>query len=353
MAHVALRRVHARLPRPASDARRRWIDREAIAIAISDGTHVGRAEAAPLPQLSTETLPQVERALATVPWADLDIDADDPLTLAARWIPEDLPSARFAVEAALLDLVGRARNLSVAALLAEREPAGAIATAALIDDLEMAVARARSALDAGAGALKIKIGRPGESSREIAMIRALRREFGGELRIRADANGALSDIHDPRIGALTEIGCELLEDPFPIEHLLEQAPLPLPIALDESLATEPARALRALEQGLAHAVVLKPSLLGGIGRSLALALSAKTRGARIIISHLYDAPRSFAACANLALALGPTSSGMPEVHGLARYAGLEAWVDETGNPIEVPRLLGAYRIEQSNVGGLG
>jgi o-succinylbenzoate synthase len=353
MAHVALRRVRAKLPRPASDARRRWLDREAIAIAISDGTHVGRAEAAPLPQLSVETLEHAEQALRAVSWPEIDIDSEDPLTLAARLIPEDLPSARFAVEAALLDLVGRARNLPVAALLAEREPAGAIATAALIDDLEMAVARARSALDAGAGALKVKIGRQSEISEEIAMLHALRREFHDDVRIRADANGALTGFHDPRIRALAEIGCELLEDPFSIELLLEHDPLPLPIGLDESLAREPARALRALEQGLAHAVVLKPSLLGGIGRSLALAETARKRGARIIISHLYDAPRSFAACAHLALSLGPSSNGLPEVHGLARYAGLDQWVDETQAVIGVPRLLGAYRIEQPDVGGLG
>src|SRR5690606_23463656 len=136
--------------------------------------------------------------------AEVDIDSEDPLTLAARLIPEDLPSARFAVEAALLDLVGRARNLSVAALLAEREPAGTIATAALIDDPEMAVARARTALDASAGALKVKIGRPNEAL-EIEMLYALRRELGPDVRIRADANGALHGPHDPRIRALTEI----------------------------------------------------------------------------------------------------------------------------------------------------
>lgn len=353
MVQVALVRLRAKLPRPASDAKRRWLDREAIALAVSDGTSVGRAEASPLPQMSLETLEHAERALHAIPWTQLDVDAEDPLTLAARLVPEDVPSARFAVEAALLDLAGRARNISVATMLAEREPAGAIATAALIDDLETAVARARVALGAGAGAIKVKIGRLGMAAEESAMLRSLRLELGDDVRIRADANGSLSDLHDLRIATLADIGCELLEEPCPIEMLLQSAPLPVPVGLDESLALDPVRALRALEQGRASAVVLKPALLGGIGRSLAIAETARKRGARVIISHLYDAPRSFAACAHLALALGPSASGVAEVHGLARYAGLDQWIDESATVIGVPRLVGAYRVEQPDVGGLG
>ena len=353
MVQVALVRVRAKLPRPASDARRRWLDREAIALAVSDGTSVGRAEAGPLPHVSGETLEHAERALHAIPWAQLDVDSEDPLTLAARLVPEDIPSARFAVEAALLDLAGRARGISVATMLAEKSPAGAIATAALVDDLETAVARARIALAAGAGAVKVKIGREGMVREECAMLRSLRRELGDGVRIRADANGTLADLDDPRIAVLADIGCELLEEPCPIEILLGHAALPVPVGLDESLAHDPVRALRLLELGRASAVVLKPSLLGGIGRSLAIAEGARRRGARAIVSHLYDAPRSFAACAHLALALGPTPGGEPEVHGLARYAGLDQWIDESSSVIGVPRLVGAYRVEQPDVGGLG
>lgn len=353
MLHAALVRLRAKLPRPAIDAKRRWLEREAVALAVSDGSAVGRAEAAPLPQLSPETIDHAERALFAIRWNELDSDLEDPLTLAARLVPDDVPSARFAVEAALLDLVGRTRGLSVASLLAEREPAGALSTAALIDDVETAVARARVAVGAGAGALKVKIGRPGMADAECAMLRSLRRELGDSLSIRADANGALEHPHDPRILALADIGCELLEEPYSVEHLLDHDPLPVPIALDESLARDPVRALRALETGRAAAVVLKPALLGGIGRSLAIAETARARGARAIVSHLYDAPRSFAACAHLALALGPSRDGSTEVHGLARYAGLDQWIDESSSLIAVPRVVGAYRVEQPDAGGLG
>ncbi|AKF11437.1 enolase C-terminal domain-like protein [Sandaracinus amylolyticus] len=354
MLQASLVRMRVKLPRAAGDATRRWLDREAIAIAVSDGTHVGRAEAAPLPQMSGETLELVERSLRAIPWADIDPEIDDPLTLAALLVPDDVPSARFAVEAALLDLVGRARNLSVAAMLAEREPAGAVSTAALLDDLDTAVVRATVALSAGAGALKVKIGRPDRIDEECALLRALRKELGPTVRIRADANGTLEDEHDRRIGMLAEIGCELLEEPFPVERLLAmERRLPLAVGLDESLARDPVRALRALDLGRAQALVLKPALLGGIGRALALAESAKARGARAIVSHLYDAPRAFAACAHLALALAGAPGGTSEVHGLARYAGVDQWIDEHGSAIPVPRVIGAFRIERPDGGGLG
>lgn len=353
MLQASLVRVRAELPRPASNATGEWPHREAIAIAVSDGSHVGRAEAAPLPRMSSETLEIAERALRAIPWGEVDPDIEDPLTLASILVADDVPSARFAVEAALLDLVGRARGLSVAAMLAEREPAGSVATAALLDDLDTAVVRATAALSAGAGALKVKIGRPGRVEAECAMLRAIRKELGPEVRIRADANGTLRDAGDPRIAVLHEIGCELLEEPFSLEQLAETPPLPLPIALDESLSRDPVRALRALETGRAQAVVLKPALLGGIGRALAIAESARARGARAIVSHLYDAPRSFAACAHLALALAGEPSSAGEVHGLARYAGIDQWIDEHGATTPVPRMLGAFRIERPDAGGLG
>src|SRR5690606_37802173 len=110
------------------------------------------------------------------------------------------------------------------------------------------------------------------------------KELGPEVPIRADANGTLRDASDPRIAVLAEVGCELLEEPFSLEQLVETPALPIPIGLDESLSRDPVRALRALEVGRAQAVVLKPALLGGIGRALAIAEAARARGARTIVS---------------------------------------------------------------------
>lgn len=340
-------RLRVRLGRAVSDAQRAWTEREAIALAITDGEIEAMAEAAPLPGVSPEAIDAVERALVEIAWNGVALD-EDPLSIAARVVPEELPSARFAVEAALLDLVGRRSGLSVATLIAEGPPSASVLTAALLDELETALARARAALAAGAGALKVKIGRPGQAEAETSLLRALREELGDEVRIRADANGMLEGPGDPRIDALAAIGAELVEDPFASLDAIFAARLPVPVALDEHLARDPRRALQAIEQGRASILVLKPALLGGIGRSLALAEAARQRGARAIVSHLYDPPRALAACAHLALAIGGE-----EVHGLARYIGLDAWTSRDGRSIPVPEMIGAYRIDPPETGGLG
>lgn len=339
--------LRAALPRSASDARRSWSEREAIALALSDGEVEAMAEAAPLPGVSPDTLERAERALDAVPWGEIVLSGEDPLSIAARVIDADAPAARFALESALLDLVGRRTGISLAGLIAEEAPAATVATAALLDELETALPRARSAIADGAGALKVKIGRADRAQGEIALLRALRDELGGEVRIRADANGTLTP-GDRRIDVLAEIDAELLEDPFATIDEVLACSLPLPVALDDLLARAPARALRAVELGKASFVVLKPAVLGGIGRALAIAEAARARGGRSIVSHVYDPPRAFAACAHLALALGDDV-----VHGLARYPGIDAWTTADGRRVPVPEMISTYRIDPPESGGIG
>lgn len=340
-------RLRAALPRSASDARRSWREREAIALAISDGEVEAMAEAAPLPGVSPDTLDRVQRALDEVPWGEIVLDGEDPLSIAARVIDADAPAAKFAIEAALLDLVGRRTGVSLAGLIAEEAPAATVATAALLDELETALPRARSAIAAGAETLKVKIGRADRARDEVALLRALRDELGDEVRIRADANGALAP-GDRRIDVLAEIGAELLEDPFATLDEVLASSLPVPVALDDLLARDPARALRAIELRKASFAVLKPAVLGGIGRSLAIAEAARDRGGRSIVSHVYDPPRAFAACAHLALAVGADV-----VHGLARYPGIDAWTTAEGQRIPVPEMISEYRIDPPESGGIG
>ena len=345
---ASLVRIRASLPRAVGNARRGWLTREGLALTVTDGACEGHAEAAPLPGFSPDSLEAAERALSALPWDRIDLDDDDPLTLAARHLGDDVPAARFALETALLDLAARRRGLSVGAMLGASDRVASIRSAALIDDLDNAVAHALSAIAAGAQALKVKIGRLGRGDDEAALLRTLRRELGEDVLLRVDANGALSGRSDPLIPVLAEVNVEFCEEPFALEDLLAGPPLPVPVGLDESLAHRPERALRALDRGLASVVVLKPALLGGMGRALAFAESANTRGARALISHLFDPPRAFAACGQLALALGDES-----VHGLGSYAGLNAWTSASGLAVDVPRAIGPYRIERSTAPGLG
>ncbi len=341
-------RIRARKARIRSSAGA--IEREGLAITleVATGTIAGRAEIAPLAGFALESLDEIERALDAIDWAEVDPSQDDPLTIAERLLPLELPSARFAIEVALLDLAARAHGLSVAQMLCRGRPSTAIRNAAVIDTLEGARDAAVAASNAGAGALRLEIGREGRAEAERAMLLDLRAWLGDGVKIRAHAHGRLGDPSHPLIGALAEIGCELLEEPFPVEVLLAAGELPLPIALDESAARNPILSLRAVDRRYAEALVIKPALIGGLARSLAFADAIQRRGGRVLIGHAFDAPHSFVACGHLALALNDG-----EVHELARYPELDAWTDERGALIPVSRAVDTYQIELHEVAGLG
>jgi L-alanine-DL-glutamate epimerase-like enolase superfamily enzyme len=127
-------------------------------------------------------------------------------------------------------------------------------------------------------------------------------------------------------------------------------PLPCRIALDESLAALPADArLTALRSPGLAAVVLKPTLLGGLAASLELATLARGFGVAAVASHALEGPVGTAACAELALALAadPTTraTGGPPA-GLTPHTALAGW----GIPVAQ---LAADHVHPATAPGLG
>ncbi len=322
--------VHA----PGS-AQRAWPRRDGVLIAARCEGLTGWGEASALEGMSVETAIDVEDALAAL---GETIELDEPRRGAAPDLPRRLPpSARFGLETALLDLFSQRAGVPLAAWLAA-EPTTSIATQVLLDRID-----GLGALDPGAAAVKVKIGRSHRMREEIALLRNLR-EQRPECVIRADANGTA--VAPELLDVLVEIGCALLEDPCPLE-LLAQRAWPLPIALDEPLYSDPDGAMDALERGVASAVVLKPSLIGGLGRCVELAQQSRERGARVIVSHALESPFGLAASAQLALAIGAG-----EIHGLGRWSGLERFVcDES--PITIPAWIEPSAVTLPSEPGLG
>ena len=254
----------------AQNARRTWSDREAVVVTLEDG---GRGEAAPLPGFSPDRLEDCRAALAALgePFGLDDVGR----------LPVSLPAARFALETALLVRSG--------GLLGHLGmPRRDVPRCRLVADLD----EAEAALAAGAAVLKVKIGLPGDAD----FLVALRARFGS-VPLRLDANGTLSPSD---LGRYARFEPELVEEPIADITRLPRAPFP--IALDESLlgGVDLARLAKA---GLVHAVVLKPMLLGGALRCLALAREATALGLGVCASHLLDGRVARAATLALAQAL--------------------------------------------------
>jgi len=172
---------------------------------------------------------------------------------------------------------------------------------------EQAVAEAVAARARGIATFKFKIGRPGALDRELCAVQELRAELGPLARLRLDANQGLS-LAEAReyLPRFAESGLEFVEEPCAPQQLSPLRELGVPCALDESLS------LGARPQLGDRAVILKPTLLGGVSKCFALARAARAVGAEVILSHAFEGPLGLALSAALALSIGSESSA----HGL-------------------------------------
>jgi O-succinylbenzoic acid--CoA ligase len=370
---VRITRARAQLvrwPIESAGAARGRTERAAILLElVTDTGHVGLGEAAPLddaslaPHAARDSL-QAATAELTAFCARVPFDvATDELAAFSAGISSS--SARMAVETALLDAQARAAGVPVASLL--HATASSVECAVVVDD----PAAARRAILDGARTLKIKVGASGDVERVLAIHRA-----APDATLRLDANQTW-----PRdrvltfLRALADLPIEYVEEPCVDSISLLAEPLPLPIALDESLAafvripeSRPAyapaperplpampRAVRAtsaplsrtdLDRALASphlaALVIKPTLVGGITAARALAADARAAGKRAVITHALEGPIGTAACAALALSLAEPSVAA----GLAPHSALAAW------PVALP-FLSASKLHANLEPGLG
>jgi len=334
---VALAARTLRWPIAGRGAARGRTERAAVIVELRGARgEVGLGEAAPLPGMSRETIDDAERAIAAFAGqAPFDvIDRQAAFAIAGAYA--EAPSARFAIETALLDALARDRGVALAQLLgAPGAPAIAeVPLAAVVDDPDAA----RAAVAAGIRCLKIKLVAGDDVGRVFAIAAAAP---GARLRIDANRSWPRAELAG-RLAALAALPIDYVEEPCQGTHQLLDAALPCKLALDESLGALTADELAAALRGPAlAALILKPTLLGGFAVSLALADRARRAGIAAIASHGLEGPVGTAACAELALALGG-----PHAAGLAAHAALAGWR-------LAPPQLAADRVHAAPAPGLG
>jgi o-succinylbenzoate synthase len=133
--------------------------------------------------------------------------------------------------------------------------------------------QARQKAAEGFDTVKFKVGAL-DWSQELSLLETIRSEFSHEkLRIRLDANGAWSALEaQAKLAQLVQFDIEFIEQPIAPGQATEMARLcqesPVPIALDEELIGKPFdhQKFSLLEEIQPQAIVLKPSLLGGLGQ---------------------------------------------------------------------------------------
>jgi L-alanine-DL-glutamate epimerase-like enolase superfamily enzyme len=332
--------------------------RDGVRIRLCDGEGtVGLGEALPLPGYSRDDAAAAARALGALALqlAAVGLAVPDAAPsgaghrnaarLDAALAPyagllAEAPSARFALECALVDVLARREGVRAAQWLADGRALQSVPVSVLLpDDEREAIAAAAEAAARGHAVLKLKIARSDRTLREedslLAAVRAAADAAcaGGRTlpRLRLDANGALTPAVAPgRLAALARHGVELVEEPVPGSALLAMPTLPLPWAADESLFDPVLTdALLALPPGRRPAaLVLKPAQLG-LARCLTLADAAAARGIGLIVTHSLDGDLGHAAARALAAALPvpPWPCGLGPHPGLRHPPSAQPWLE--------------------------
>jgi len=287
--------------------------REGLLLRLSgDDGSVGWGESAPLPSFSGESLDdaasQLRRLAGSMMGRQATDDWVDPYGEFGRELDGTTPSVRFGLELAAWNLHGASSGKTLPELMTPSPrdvvPVNGLLSGSLVDVLE----EARRMRGAGYRSVKLKVGAR-TIAEDAALVRALGEELGDGISLRLDANRAWAYEEAAeflRDGARFAYVEEPLADPARLPELVGE--FGVPVALDESLV---GTKLEELED-FAVAFVLKPTLLGGISRTLRVAERALRLGATPVISSAYESGVGTAALVALAAGIGdrPVAAGL-------------------------------------------
>ncbi len=240
----------------------------------ADGEYtIGWGEASPLKGLSMDYSEDYGKKLRAVldHLEGLDIPSEYVLDFVSANTPVDMPSMRFGIETALLDL-GNGGGYSIfPGSFYEGKQRIPINGLVWMGDKEFMQRQIDEKLKAGFNTIKMKVGAI-DFETEYQLLENLRENYSVEdLTLRVDANGAFTekDVVE-KLTALASLGIHSIEQPIKpgqrdLMFDLCHAEL-LPIALDEELigVNNYEEKRRLLEETQPQYIILKPSLLGGI-----------------------------------------------------------------------------------------
>jgi o-succinylbenzoate synthase len=311
---------------------------------------VGLGEASPLPNYSPDQLEVVTRCLSNLGLVGAELPTDPDSVLAAisalsSRIPPSLPSARFALETALVDLV--ARDTGVPALrvvtrdldLSELEAAPRSLHLSYLlprGSDELIAQRAAAARKLGFETFKLKVDPHMPLDQLLALLRGLRSLLGRRARLRLDVNQGWSLLQATDwLPMLEPLELEFVEEPVRTADRDAIGPSAVPVAWDESLVG----AASLPESSTVAAVILKPALHGFLG-TLSLATQARRQGLSVIVTHTFDGPVAHAAATVIAFAVASPD----RAQGLGKQPGWGLLPGAVVVGIEGPRLTRADRI---------
>lgn len=188
----------------------------------------------------------------------------------------------------------------------------------------------------GVNAVKIKVGEPGHNPQDdVDRVAEVRRVVGSDVTLRLDVNGAWSIDHTlAMVGRLGSFTIDYVEQPVAsVEEMVALKPqlnsLGVRLAADE-LVRKTHSVDRLLAGDVCDVVIVKPSPLGGVRRSLALAEQALEAGLDVVVSSGLETSVGLSAAALVAARIN-ARTGLDTAHGLATVPLLQC--DPVSKPL--------------------
>ena len=298
--------------KPLQTSEKTYIQREGVWLQIRYEDYIGVGEAAPLEGFSQENVKEVHYALEGFHQAidGESFDSDDLLSL-VNIHTEGIPSATFALEMAIFDLLAQETKKPLALYLNPDAPTEITVNG--ISGIHMP--------GDGFKVIKVKVGFRNLFD-EIEHLVMLTQSFGEDILFRLDVNGAFDLPQAIRFCKEMEaFNIDYIEQPLPAQELVDLAELiyhtKIPIAEDESL-TDYSSAEKIIEDQAADVFIVKPMVSGGFKECKKIINLAREEKIRTIITSSLETSIGRMACLHLAAA-----NEITEACGLATGTLLE------------------------------
>lgn len=307
---------------------------------VGENGATGLGETSPLPGFSDETIEQSAGQLALLAKSLIGRD------LTRNWLSHDgafsqeldeivlSSSVRFGIELAIYNLHAASEGKSLAEVFCHSPVASVPINGLLSGPADEVLVEGRRMRDAGYEAVKLKVGSR-EVEADAQLVRGLREVLGEVVSLRLDANRAWSFAEAVDFArAVADVEYEYIEepltDPSGLADLVRDRGVP--VALDESLVGMSPEDLG--RHDYARAVVIKPTLVDGISRTLRLAEEARRLGITPVISSAYETGVGTEAL----LALAAATGGGRVAAGLDTYRRLKTDVLYPPFDMSAPRI---------------
>ncbi|MCH6235647.1 o-succinylbenzoate synthase [Cognataquiflexum rubidum] len=245
------------------------------AVSVQNNGIIGWGEAAPLPKLSIDDVPDFEEVLSNIckQLSGSSIIGSEQAILewAKSHISEIYPSIRFAFETALLDLFHGGRKMIFDTPFYHAGQPLPINGLIWMGEKGFMLDQIDKKLSEGYSCIKMKIGAI-DFGQECELLAYIRKQYSAQqVILRVDANGAFSPEEAlDKLKVLNEFDLHSIEQPIRQGQVKEMQSLcnltPLPIALDEELIgiNDYRDKKELLETIRPQYIILKPTLVGGI-----------------------------------------------------------------------------------------